>query len=199
MWKALLQQLPCGEEDEILLAAATPAPADWQERPNLRWLHCPHRGRAAQMNHAAATAGKPFLWFVHADSRPAANAVAQLRRSLHQAPQAVHYFALRFYDGNWKMKLNEIGVAWRCRLFANPFGDQALCMAKRVFDDLHGFDETAPYGEDHLLVLRARRAKVRLVAVPAVVGTSARRYVQHGWWRTVCLYQKLWWRQWRQH
>lgn len=203
MWRQLLPQLQqqCGGQDEIILAAAEAAPPDWQDKqdaPAQRWLHCTQHGRAAQMNAAAQQSKNDYLWFVHADSRPAANAVQRLKKSLQHQPQGVHYFALRFYDGGWKMRINEFGVTWRCRLFANPFGDQALCLPKTLFEQLHGFDTAAPYGEDHLLVLRARAAGSAIVPVRSTVATSARRYEQNGWWNTMRLYQKLWWRQWRQ-
>lgn len=159
---------------------------------------CRGRGRAAQMNEAAEVAGNPFLWFVHADSRPAPNAGDVLRRALGDSRgEALWFFGLRFYDGGRKMRINEWGVRWRCRLFGNPFGDQAFCLSAGLFVRLGGYDEAVAYGEDQVLALRARRAGARLVALAAVVGTSARRYEQFGWWRTVGLYQGLWWRQWR--
>ena len=206
LWRQLLPPLQqqCGEEDTILLAAAEAAPPDWQDKqsgqgaPAQHWLHCTMPGRAAQMNAAAQQATNDYLWFVHADSRPAAHAVRRLKTSLRRKPKGLHYFALRFYDGGLKMKINEFGVTWRCRLFANPFGDQALCLPKTLFEQLGGYDTTAPYGEDHLLVLRARRGGNAIVPVRCTVATSARRYEQHGWWTTMRLYQKLWWQQWKQ-
>ena len=209
-WRRLLPLLALAREDEIIIAAHEPAPEDWESSTretaaqikNIRWQHEPAadgNGRARLMNAAADAAGNDFLWFVHADSRPAGNAVQRLRQSLAATPTALHYLGLRFYDGGWKMRLNEIGVFLRCRLFANPFGDQALCLSRALFAALGRYDETAAYGEDHLLVLKARNNGTAIVAVGSTVATSARRYIKHGWWNTVCLYQKLWWRQWRRH
>lgn len=202
LWQKLLPALAVEAADEIIIAAHDAPPPDWpqwQQRSAapLHWLHCGDGSRAANMNAAAKRAQNAFLWFIHADSRPAAGAIGKLRRSLAAAPGGVRYFHLRFYDGGWKMRLNELGARWRCRLFSNPFGDQALCLSKALFDKLQGYDETAAYGEDHLLVMRAHRSGAAVVPVAATVATSARRYIQHGWWRTVCLYQRLWWRQWR--
>ena len=56
----------------------------------------------------------------------------------------------------------------------------------------------ADYGEDHLLVLRARRRDIKVRRINAIVGTSARRYLREGWWRTVLLYRRLWMRQYRE-
>lgn len=209
-WRRLLPLLALTAADEIIIAAHEQVPADWdtvtepaaRQIKSIRWRQYPAAAgnqRAQMMNAAAREANNEFLWFVHADSRPAADAVRRLRRSLETAPVAVHYFALRFYDGGWKMRLNEIGVFVRCRLFSNPFGDQALCLSQGLFTTLGGYDETTSYGEDHLLVLAARGNGTAIVPVGAVVATSARRYVQQGWWKIVCLYQKLWWKQWRRH
>ena len=199
LWRQLLPQLLIGDADEILLAAPTPPPADFTPpTPSVRWLHCPQGGRGAQMNAAAATAKGDILWFVHADSRLTADTVERLRQSFSRAADALHYFDLRFYDGGLKMRINEFGVRLRCALFHNPFGDQALAMAAPTFAALGGFDENASYGEDHLLVLKARRQGRQIRRVGGVVGTSARRYTEQGWWRTLFLFQRLWLRQWRQ-
>lgn len=199
LWRQLLPLLPLADEDELIIAAGEPAPADWLATPHRQWRQCDAGGRAAQMNAAAAAARNDFLWFVHADSRPPAEALPLLKTALAHSPTALHYFRLRFYDGGSKMRLNEWGVRLRCHLFKNPFGDQALCLSAALFNQLGGYDENAAYGEDHLLVLRARRSGVAILPVAAAVATSARRYMTRGWWNTVCRYQYLWWRQWRQH
>lgn len=198
-WRTLLPRLPVGGDDEIILAANTTAPADFTAAPAVRWLHCERSGRAAQMNTAAAAAGNNFLWFVHADSRPAAAALPRLRQALHTDATALYYFPLRFYDGGHKMRINELGVFLRCALFHNPFGDQAFCLSHTVFWQLGGYAEDAPYGEDHLLALAARRAGIRLRRVKSCMATGARRYVNEGWWKTVIRFQRLWLRQWRQY
>ncbi|MDM5147910.1 hypothetical protein NQX30_05955 [Candidatus Persebacteraceae bacterium Df01] len=194
-WRTLLPLLP--ESLETWLAAATPPPNDWQELPNRRWLHCPQSGRGAQMNAAAAVCGGNFLWFVHADTQLSTTTISALQHSLTTQPAALHYFSLRFYDGGWRMRINEWGVLLRCRLFKNPFGDQALCVPRSLFERLGGFP-TEAVGEDHLFVLRSGRAGTHIARVNATVGTSARTYMRHGWWYTVISYQRIWWKQWQQ-
>jgi len=201
LWRYLLPLLSLADGDNLILAAAHPPPADWEKvRPAAaRWLVCPQRGRAAQMNAAAAEADNDFLWFVHADSRPPPTAVPALKKSLRTHGDAIHYFDLLFYDGGAKMILNEWGVRLRCAIFKNPFGDQALCLSQKVFTALGGFAEDADYGEDHLLVLAAKKQRHKLRRIAVAVGTSARRYDDNGWWKTILLYQRLWLRQWRRH
>ena len=196
-WRRLLPLLPAGWE--VLLAAAAPAPPDWEETPARRWICCAKAGRGAQMNAAAAAASGAFLWFVHADSRPSKGAAAALLKSVAAAPRAVHYFDLRFYDGGVRMRLNEIGARIRCALFGNPFGDQALCVSRGLFAELGGYSESGAPGEDHIFVLRAARAGAAARRAGAAVGTAARTYLRRGWWRTVLEYQTIWWRQWRQY
>lgn len=196
-WRKLLSQLRLPAHWEVLLAAPTPPPDDWHEQSGRRWLCCPAGGRGAQMNAAAAVANGRFLWFVHADSQPPPQAAAVLQQALAACPQAVHYFDLRFYDGGWYMRINEWGARWRCAVFANPFGDQALCVPRQVFTNLGGYAETAEPGEDHLFVLKAARRGIKIRRTGAAMPTSARTYRQRGWWRVVCDYQKIWWRQWR--
>lgn len=62
-----------------------------------------------------------------------------------------------------------------------PFGDQGLVVPARCFAALGGFDETARYGEDHLLVWTARRHKLPLRRIGATLLTSARKYQRGGW------------------
>lgn len=195
-WRKLLPLLPAGWE--VLLAATSPPPPDWAETPARRWIRCAKTGRGAHMNAAAKNATGAFLWFVHADSRPPQNAAAVLQKSIAAAPRAVHYFDLHFYDGGMRMMINEIGARIRCAIFANPFGDQALCVARELFLQLGGYSESGEAGEDHLFVLQAARAGAKARRTGAAIGTGARTYLRRGWWRTVREYQKIWWRQWRQ-
>ncbi len=110
------------------------------------------------MNAAANKIKKPFLWFLHADSRLNARSLTSLESSLRAEPDGLHYFDLAFLpDGPRLMILNQAGVWLRSHLLGLPFGDQGFCLKRELFLKLGGFDETAPYGEDHLLVWAAKR------------------------------------------
>jgi hypothetical protein len=69
-------------------------------------------------------------------------------------------------------------VAWRCRTFALPYGDQGLVISRAFYERLGGFRHL-PLMEDVDLVRRIGRE--RLVALDAEVVTSARRYERDGW------------------
>ncbi len=149
--------------------------------------------RATSMNRAAATASGRHLWFVHADTTLEPGAVEALESQLPR-DDAVLYFGLRF-DGGLLMRVTEMGVAIRSRLLRTPFGDQALCISKKSFEALGGYDERAIKGEDHLLVLKARRSGLKVHPVRASILTSARKYQENGWLRTTLLHLRLTLRQ----
>jgi hypothetical protein len=74
-WKELLLDLrPLPPDAEILVVGVDEAPIEFRTTGNLElprkacWLQS-SRGRAKQMNHGATMANRPFLWFLHADSR----------------------------------------------------------------------------------------------------------------------------------
>lgn len=157
-------------------------------------------GRARQQNAGAAAATRPWLWFVHADSRLTEATLPALRRFLAAQDDAARvqgpgtlawgtlaWFRLRFEDDaglSRRMRFNAAGADWRSRVLGLPFGDQGLLLRARDFAALGGFDTTMPYGEDLALVWRARRAGLRLHGLDAALLTSARRYRQRGWLRT---------------
>lgn len=150
--------------------------------------------RALSLNAGARAARGEILWFLHADSRPAPDAVDALHASFEKAPDALHYFALAFAPdpGIPLIALNAWGANLRSRLFGAPYGDQGLALSRTLFSRLPGFPEDAPYGEDHLFVWRARQRGVRLQRVSSRIVTSPRRYRNEGWLRLTLRYQILW-------
>jgi glycosyltransferase involved in cell wall biosynthesis len=156
------------------------------------------QGRAVQLNAGAAAASGQFLWFVHADSGLTPWVVEQLLASITEQPRALHCFGLRFaVEGGvapW-IGLNAAGANLRSRWLKVPFGDQAFCLAAPLFQQLSGYDQTAAYGEDHLLVWQARRMGLKVNLCRAVITTSARKYHHHGWLTLTLRYQWLWIKQ----
>lgn len=162
---------------------------------NVQWMVA-KPGRASQMNEGAQHAQGRYLWFLHADSRVAPEAVRGLANSLAKNPQALHYFNLKFAaDGPPLMWLNSWGAWWRSHVGGMPFGDQGFCLEKALFERLGGYSQTARYGEDHLLVWRARRRGVRLKCTGKTLVTSARKYREQGWFRTTARYVWMTWLQ----
>lgn len=142
-------------------------------------------GRAQQQNAGADAATRDWLWFLHADTALTPQALPALRAWLLRDEPALGWFRLRFADdGPPAMRLNACGANWRASTLGLPFGDQGLVLPRMQFMQLGGFDASLPFGEDHALVWRVRRAGVPLHAVDATLVTSARKYAQHGWVRT---------------
>ena len=202
-WRSLIGDLiQIGTAAELLLVGAASAPsrdgdasAARLAAPTARWVSAA-AGRARQMNLGAKRSTQPFLWFLHADSRVDADALLALGGALETHPHALHYFDLAFQgDGPRLVRLNAWGARFRSRYLGLPFGDQGLCMSRDTFERLGGFDETAAYGEDHLLVWAAHRHRVPLHRVEGVITTSARKYRSNGWLSTTLVHG---WRTWRQ-
>ncbi|HEY5718660.1 MAG TPA: hypothetical protein VIS52_09210 [Motiliproteus sp.] len=161
----------------------------------LRWIEAP-QGRAAQQNAGAAVATGEWLWFLHWDSGFDPVLLQALERQRQRLPNALHYCRLQFMrDAAVPMALNSWGANWRSRWLGVPFGDQGFCLPARLFQQLGGFDERAPYGEDHLLVWAAHLQRVPVLGCTAPLHTSARKYAQQGWGRLTLRYQWLWIRQ----
>ena len=88
------------------------------------------------------------------------------------------YFRLQFDSTDRRARRIERLVAWRCRTFGLPYGDQGLLMARAFYRRLGGF-RSLPLMEDVDLVRRIGRQ--RLVALDADALTSAERYERDGW------------------
>lgn len=193
-----------------LLSQLSALPPDWElifalcePRDDLVITDCrniytviTYANRAHQMNRAAEVASGRYLWFLHLDSKLTPTMVAALHQALAARPQALHYCRLGFAaDGAGPMSVNAWGANLRSRWLGVPFGDQGLCLPAATFRQLGGYPEHVPYGEDHLLVWRARQAGIALNQLQAVLVTSARKYRQRGWLRLTLLYQWRWLRQ----
>jgi hypothetical protein len=188
---------------EIMLSATEPEPADFADlrascQATLRWIQS-SASRAAQQNRAAMQSESAWLWFLHADSRLAPNCFAAIEQA---RPNALNYFRIRFYDGPVWMRINEFGVNLRCWLFKLPFGDQGFLLRRASWLALGEFPEQdVPTlgGEDVALVKCARKTRIAIAALPAVIGTSARKYIEQGWLRTTLSHLRATWRQTREN
>jgi GT2 family glycosyltransferase len=202
-WRSLLLDLrSLSAESELILIAVDESPSDLvrivddcELKCRVEW-HTTRPGRARQMNLGAARSARPFVWFLHADSRLSADAIAALDRSLHSRSDALHYFDLAFQDdGPQLTRWNAVGARLRSRWLGLPFGDQGFCMRREVFRSLDGFDESAHYGEDHLLIWAARQLRIPLHNVGEKIATSARKYREGGWLHVTLRHAARTWRQ----
>lgn len=195
-WRRLLPQLEALPADaEILLVHPAPPPSSLPPGRALRHVTSAV-GRARQLNAGARAATGDWLWCLHADSRLTDGVLPVLAAFLQRGDDALGYFDLRFdADGPPLTRLNALGANLRARLLGLPFGDQGFVLRRTTLQRLGGFDEAAAYGEDHLLVWRARRAGLPLQRLPAALITSARKYRERGWLPTTV--RHLWLTVWQ--
>ncbi len=190
-WRNLLTDLaPLRDAGgEVTLCGVGDSPRGLPE--DVRWTPADRANRAAQLNALARAADGPSLWFLHADSRLAPADVRAAVARGRQLKRAMGFLRLAFApDGPPLTSLNAWAANVRSRRLGMPFGDQGLFLPRAVWEELGGFDESAPYGEGHLLAWAARRAGVPLIELPAAITTSARKYRRRGWGRTTAVH--LW-------
>ena len=168
---------------EVIVAdgGSRDATAALAEKAGARLVAAP-RGRGTQLAAGAAAACGAWLLFLHADCRLAAgweDAVAGFIAA-PGASEHAGYFALALDDPSAAARRLERIVAWRCRAFALPYGDQGLLIARELYVRIGGF-APLPLMEDVELARRLGRARLRPIA--ATITASARRYRDGGYIR----------------
>jgi len=139
-------------------------------------VNCKKRGRAAQMNSGARAAAGNILYFLHADTIPAAGFDKVILDSISKG-RLSGCFRLRFDDPHPVMKL----YGWFTRLPGTwlRFGDQSLFVEKNLFFEIGGFDESHILMEDQEIVRRLKKVS-DFSREPESVTTSARRFRVNG-------------------
>lgn len=176
--------------DEIVIAvAATDAPtgapvadntAETARRFGARVVAAPP-GRGTQARAGAAAATGEWLFFLHADTVPDANARTAVRRFVADPANISRagFFTLRLDDQARPARRIETLARWRARLFALPYGDQGLLIHRALYESVGGHPPI-PIMEDVALVRRLGR--LRLVLLDGALTTSAERYRRDGYW-----------------
>jgi rSAM/selenodomain-associated transferase 2 len=143
-------------------------------------------GRGTQLRRGALRATGDWLVFLHADTVLEAG----WREAIGALPEEVvgGAFRLAIDSPRPAFRAIEWGVAWRCRLFRLPFGDQGLFARRAAYGNSGGF-QPFPLMEDIDFVRRLGR--IGPLAFPRVRAlTSPRRWERHGvvgatlrnWW-----------------
>ena len=146
-------------------------------------------GRANQLNAGATETTTDIVWFLHADSKILSETLGVFKKLSKLDPRTIYYYDLVFTDGSLLMHFNQIGVWLRSRLLKLPFGDQGLIMHKKLFFELGGYPNE-PIGEDLIFVRQSANKGIKIQALTAKLGTSARKY-KDKWISTT--YQHLYW------
>ena len=145
------------------------------------------RGRAAQMNAGANAGGgrlDDVLLFLHSDTRLPVDADSLILAAI-QHGAVWGRFDVRIDSAHPTLRLVGMMMNLRSRLTGIATGDQALFVTRDAFDRVGSFADL-PLMEDIDLCTRLKK-----IGAPAClrqrVTTSARRWEQHGIWRTILL------------
>lgn len=149
-------------------------------------------GRALQMNAGAAASHGDLLLFLHADTRLPTEAPALLASLCSADWCGWGRFDVRLSGAAPALRVVEYLMNLRSRLSGIATGDQAMFVARTLFDACGGF-APLPLMEDVELSGRLRR-RVPPTCLRARVITSSRRWEQDGILRTIV---RMWWLRWR--
>ena len=169
--------LAAGDELIVVDAGSIDGTPDIARRYTSQFYQGP-RGRAKQMNYGARHAGGDVLLFLHADTLLPADGLETVRRALQRPGTVGGAFRLVITPATPALRLVAWGTNLRSRCGGLPYGDQALFVSRRVFEDLGGYDDV-PFMEDIRLV-QALRRRGRLTILPQAVATSGRRWQRDG-------------------
>ena len=135
-------------------------------------LHAP-KGRANQMNYAAARATGEVIWFVHCDSLIPRDAHAQISAAVEKGAKW-GCFRIGFDYCSPFMVYNTYMSNRRARR-GTPFGDQGIWVRKDIFETVGGFPDL-PIMEDYEFSRRMGSAGIPVWQLPGRIVTSGRRY-----------------------
>jgi hypothetical protein len=120
------------------------------------------------------------LLFLHVDSWLPADALTLIVTEFQKRPaNTAGAFKLEIDSRHLFLKIAQATTNFRCSLFSNPYGDQAIFMSRALFEVVDGFT-SLPLLEDVDIIRKIKRsgAKVKMLA-PHVV-TSARKWMSDG-------------------
>ena len=141
------------------------------------------------MNAGAQQATGAVLLFLHADTRLPPDADRLIAQALASGPQVWGRFDVRIDSPRPVFRLVETLMNLRSRWSGVATGDQAVFVRRTAFEAVGGFEDIALM--EDIALSRALSRLSRPACLRQRVTTSARRWEQHGVWRTVLLMWRL--------
>ncbi len=138
------------------------------------------RGRGLQLQAGVAAARGDWLLLLHADTRLSPGWQQPVAGHMAGTPDRAAYCRFALESEAPQARRLERLVAWRCRAFALPYGDQGLLIHRDLLRAIGGV-RALPLMEDVDLVRRLGRRC--LVALDATAVTSAEKWQRDGWYR----------------
>lgn len=150
-------------------------------------------GRATQMNGGARLAIGDILLFLHADTQLPSQAILGVVNAMGTAEWG--RFDVRLDSRQPMLWIVSQMINWRSKLSRIATGDQAIFIKRELFEQVGGYPDQALMEDIEIC------KKLKTIAKPAClkskVVTSARRWQQHGTWRTIILMWQLRFDYWR--
>jgi rSAM/selenodomain-associated transferase 2 len=131
------------------------------------------RGRGIQLHAGACAARGDVLWFLHADTHPAVDAIDHIRETLREPAVVGGHFDV-WFDGRRRAARFLTRLYPHLGRFGLCYGDSALFVRRRDYSAIGGF-RPFPLFEDLDLVRRLKE-RGRFVRVPSTVVASSRRF-----------------------
>jgi len=175
--ESVLAHLPPDAEVLVCDGGSTDTTADIAARYPVRLIHAPTRGRAAQMNFAAAQAQGELLFFLHADCHPPAQYANKITAAVRNGKTA-GCFRYRFDSPRLLLRAQAWCIRFPGILFRG--GDQTLFITRELFTRIGGFNETYVVMEDYDIIRRIRRIG-SFAILPDLAVVSARKYQHNSW------------------
>jgi len=137
-------------------------------------------GRGPQLREGCATALGDWLLLLHVDSELPAGwdrTILDFISDAANSRRAGYFRFLLDHDAPEARRLERM-VAWRCRTFGLPYGDQGLLISRSFLEELGGVPDL-PLMED--VALARRIGKERLVELDTPLRTSAEKFRRDGY------------------
>lgn len=132
------------------------------------------KGRAVQQNSGAYAASSSVLLFLHADTILPQDFEYEVYKALSTDKTSSGAFKMKIIGENKLLGIVSYLINIRSRLLGSPYGDQALFMTKKTFENIGGFKELFIL-EDYDLVSRLKKTGSIRISGKKVL-TSGRRW-----------------------
>ena len=149
--------------------------------PRVRLVTAP-KGRASQMNAGTKSATGEWLLFLHADTLLSDGALVRLGQLEADQTIPAGGFLHRFTGDDWRLRVVSVLDNFRCRRSRIIYGDQAMFVRRRLFEQLGGFPDQ-PILEDVAFCEKLVRMTCPVLLSPPVI-TDSRKFVKAGVWRS---------------
>ncbi len=169
----------------VVDGGSTDATCAMAEAAGARVLAAPP-GRGSQIKAGADAARGDWLLFLHADTALDAGWPDEAGAFMRAGKARAAVFTLAFNARGLGPAIVSAGAMLRTRLFASPYGDQGLLIARTLYDAAGGY-RALPLMEDVDLIDRLRRKGGRraIAVLKARAVTSASRYERDGYAKRV--------------